>query len=116
MPQRLSPRSETRGGDRAHLAVGISPIALIVPVLALLILLLAPGVLRAQSRGTVQVAAQVLLAEPSRTALELATVSLAAVRPALRYSRLARIRVEFAAPDRPVGGPARRVRIDFLRN
>ena len=117
MPQRLSPGLKAGAGDPAHVAAAAPEISLIIRAFLLLALLFLPGILRAQGRATMQVAAQILPVEPSRTALGLAIESLDALRPAARQSRLARIRVESALPTRPTpSAGARMVRIDFLRN
>ena len=74
--------------------------------------------LSAQGRGSLQVAAQVLSLEPSRTALGAAIQALDHPDgPGVIFSSLARIRVEPVAGRAP--GDAKRpraVRIDFLRN
>lgn len=116
MPQRLSPLLRTRAGDRRHPAALAPELPLIAQLCLLLALFFVPGVLRAQGRATMQVAAQILPVEPSRTALGLAIRSLDDRRLAPRYSALARVRVEATPGNTAVAEPTRRVRIDFLRN
>lgn len=116
MPQRLSTSSPANAGAHVRLPLVRPENSLTVQALTLLALFFVPGLVRAQGQGTMQVAAQVLMVEPSRTALQIATVSLENTHPPTRYSALALIRVDPAAPTSPAGEPARRVRIDFLRN
>jgi len=116
MPQRLSPRLRVRVVHRNHPGALAPDISLIIRLFLPLALFLMPGLLQSQSRATMQVAAQVLPVEPSRTALGLAIRSLDDRRPAPRYSSLARVRVEAALPRTTPALRARAVRIDFLRN
>jgi len=116
MPQRFPPRLRIRVVDRSHLRALAPDFSLIIRLFLPLALFLMPGLLQSQSRPTMQVAAQVLPVEPSRTALGLVIRSLHDRRPAPHYSSLARVREEAAPGITSVAGPTRRVRIDFVRN
>ncbi len=109
--------SGTAGGlprDPGH--PGVRTELLRLPRLGLLCLvpLLHPTPGQAQTGASLQVAAKVLPAEPSRSALTLALSVLEAPAGGSRTSILARIRAE-PTPARETP-ETRRVRIDFLRN
>lgn len=109
MAQGLPRSRATNGSDRDHVTSDTLPdlrmLGLVLFLfLTLLSLLAAP--LSAQSRGEVQVAAQVVSNQPSRQALALA--ALPGTQP--RRSALATVRVVRETPRR------RTLAIDFLRN
>lgn len=109
MAQGLPPKRAVRGGDRDHVTARAIPVpAFLVVILSLFLMLLTllAAPLSAQSRAQVQVAARVVVAEPSRQALALAA------RPGTqpRRSQLAVVRVARETPQR------RTLTIDFLRN
>ena len=114
MPQRVSRRPRSPRSDACHSRES-PPCAFLRAVLPLLLLaplIASPG--QAQSRASLQVAATVLPAEPSRSALILVAQGLREPRWSVRESRLAQVTVmpsSRALPTEP-----RRVRIDFLRN
>ena len=114
MPQRSSDRLRGPLSDPCHsrespprsLLWALLPLVLLTPLIATPV--------QAQSRASLQVAATVLPAEPSRSALILVAQGLREPRWSVRESRLAQVTVmpsSRALPTEP-----RRVRIDFLRN
>lgn len=112
MPHGFSRRAPVRACDPAH-AHALAPAApVLIPILVLLSLLLLPGILRAQARATMQVAATILRVEPSRTALGVAMAAVDQGRTTSR-SKLAQVHVDSA---RATAQRPRVVRIDFLRN
>jgi hypothetical protein len=117
MPQGVSAHFPAHGRGPARVGVrsGVPRFGFVLA--ALLLLSSAASHLSAQSRSSVQVAAQVLPVEPSRTALGVAVQALdAPSAPESAHSRLAAIRIERTG-DAPGGARRRRlVRIDFLRN
>lgn len=115
MPQRVSVRVRGREGDACHARV--RPRAELFPILfwLLLLTLLLPALAVGQAGASLQVAAKVVYAEPSRSALTLAAQGLKLPSATIRESRLAQVTVA-PASDRPAGLEIRRVRVDFLRN
>ena len=112
MAQGLPSRHAANGSDRDHVTATTlrrDRIEVGAFILLLILLALLAGPAAAQSRGQVQVAARVVLAEPSRTALDLGTRSTAPGSRTYRSS-LARIRVTREPAERRV------IAIDFLRN
>jgi hypothetical protein len=112
MAQGLPTGRARPGSDRDHvttIALRRDRIELGIFLLVLALLALLAGPASAQSRATVQVAARVVSAEPSRQALALA--SLPGAEP--RRSRLATVRV---ARETPKAASRRVISIDFLRN
>lgn len=115
MPQDLSRCHQAPGSAFCHSRESSARcLPLSLSCLLLCTLLIATPA-RAQARASLQVAATVLPAEPSRSALLLVAQALREPRSGVRESRLAQVTV---APDsaRSAARPARRVRVDFLRN
>ncbi len=109
MAQGLPTGRAPRGSDRDHFtstALRRDRIELGIFLLVLALLALIAGPASAQSRATVQVAARVVSAEPSRQALAL--TALPGAQP--RRSQLAVVRVVRETPNR------RTLSIDFLKN
>jgi hypothetical protein len=109
MAQGLPPKRAARDSDRDHATeAGVPDLPMLVLVLSLFLtlvtLLAAP--LSAQSQAQVQVAARVVVTEPSRQALALAAQP--GTQP--RRSQLATVRVVRETPNRRV------VAVDFVRN
>jgi hypothetical protein len=119
MPQRVSCCVGSLQADASHPRESL-PGRLICPLLFVLLLTLflaIPG--QAQSRATLQVAARVLPAEPSRSALALVSQALReprwTVRGTVRETRLAQVTV-MPPSHQPLPTEPRRIRVDFLRN
>jgi hypothetical protein len=115
MPHDVSAAPAARRGDGCHARVSARADLLIACGWLALLTLLLPSLAAGQSSASLQVAAHVLYAEPSRAALTLATQSLKETRPAVRESALAQVTVSPAA-DRPATPRIRCIRVDFLRN
>ena len=115
MPQHVSHRLRGPRSDACHSRES-PPRALLralLPLLLLSPLIATPG--QAQSRATLQVAATVLPAEPSRSALVLRAQALREPGWSVKESRLARVTVA-PASHRALPAEPRRIRVDFLRN
>lgn len=111
MPQQVSRHTRLRTGDPAHAGALVPHLQLLIPVLVLLSLVFLPGILGAQTRASMQVAATILRVEPSRTALGVALDAVTRGRQT-SHSSLASITVDSAK----VARRPQVVRIDFLRN
>ncbi len=124
MPARqpLSPRGGAAWGDPRHALAGPAargrfrvPVPALRAGLVTLLLAAFPVILSAQSRATLQVAAQVVDIRPSRAALAAARQAADSL-PGHREAGLATIRVEPLPPVDSTAHAARRVTISFLRN